>query len=83
MPLLRSKEENEKARKLHAIVMSGLSGEERNRGWPIVFTQKGIRVSYTNKGQFVKASDNKAKTLKYVVLFGTTTRLFLGALQGL
>ena len=63
MPHQRTKEQNEKALKLHAMVMSGLSGEERNRRWRILLTQKGIRVLYTSKGQFVKAPDDKAKTL--------------------
>ena len=32
---------------LHAIVFSGLRGEKRNtRCWPVVFTQKAIRVAY-------------------------------------
>ena len=50
--------------------MQAVSGEERNRRWPAVFTTKGIRVTYTHKGQASKGWDNKSKTFKYHQLFG-------------
>ena len=33
--------------------------EERNRRWPAVFTTKGIRASYTDKGPANKGFDTK------------------------
>ena len=53
-----------------AIVRSGISGDDRHRRWPIVFTQRILRATYVHKGQASKAPEKGSKHLKYVVIFG-------------
>ena len=49
---------------------SGISGDERTRRWPAVFSTKGIRASYVHKGQASKGFDATSKTFKYTIVFG-------------
>ena len=53
-----------------AIVRSGISGDDRHRRWPSVFTQRILRAIYVHKGQAAKAQDKGSKHLKYIVIFG-------------
>ena len=52
-----------------AIVKSSISADERFRRWGCVFTQRGLRSSYTHKGKAAKAQEPGSPLFRYVVIF--------------
>ena len=46
-----------------AVVSSSISGEERQRRFPDVFTQKSLKTNFVHKGQAAKSVDNKQNSI--------------------
>ena len=52
------------------IMISSMSGVERSRAYPAIYSTENLRSSYVNKGQAAKLKDEDSGFLRYQVVFG-------------
>ena len=57
-----------------AVLRSGISGEERSDRYPTVFTKKGLKAAYINKGQCMNHRGNICSTGTLYAFCGNVVR---------